>query len=68
MSGFLPVLHAGGFSWDEAIILVVAILAVPVLSWFMGRLGKRRDIPPRHPRPRRSSAPTPPDDDLPPVA
>lgn len=37
----LPVLHASGFSWDEAIVLVVAILAVPALSWFTGRFGKR---------------------------
>jgi Ca2+/Na+ antiporter len=51
----LPVLHAGRFSWDEAIVLIVAILAVPALSWFTGRLGQRREerenpTPrPRHP-------------------
>jgi hypothetical protein len=37
-----PVLHAGGFSWDEALVLVVAIAIVPAISWFAGRLGKRR--------------------------
>lgn len=39
----VPILHAGGFSWDEAIILVVAIAAVPVISWFTGRIGKRHE-------------------------
>ncbi|HUG14603.1 MAG TPA: hypothetical protein VMM78_06250 [Thermomicrobiales bacterium] len=38
-----PILHAGGFSWDEAAVLVIAILAVPALSWFTGRFGKRRE-------------------------
>lgn len=38
---YLYILHASGFSWDEAVVLVVAILAVPVLSWFTGRFGKR---------------------------
>jgi type II secretory pathway pseudopilin PulG len=38
----LPVLHAGGFNWDEAVVLVVAVLAVPALSWVTGRVGQRR--------------------------
>ena len=67
MPRLLPILHAGGFGWDEAIILVVAILAVPVLSWFTGRLGKRQDLPPKRVRSRRSGPPMPPNDDLPPV-
>lgn len=37
-----PILHAGGFNWDEALVLIVAILAVPALSWFTGRWGQRR--------------------------
>jgi hypothetical protein len=36
------VLHAGGFSWDEALVLVVAIAIVPAISWFASRLGKSR--------------------------
>jgi hypothetical protein len=39
----LPLLHAGGFSWDEALVLIVAIAAVPALTWFTGRLGRRKD-------------------------
>jgi type II secretory pathway pseudopilin PulG len=38
----LPVLHASGFNWDEAVVLVVAVLAVPALSWVTGRVGQRR--------------------------
>jgi hypothetical protein len=41
----VPILHAGGFSWDEAIVLVVAIAAVPVISWFTGRFVKRGERP-----------------------
>ncbi|HEX5165766.1 MAG TPA: hypothetical protein VFV93_10245 [Thermomicrobiales bacterium] len=42
MSLPLPILHASGFSWDEALVLVIAILAVPAISFFTGRFGKRR--------------------------
>lgn len=61
----LPILHSGGFSWDEAAILVVAILAVPAISWFTGRMGKRTpdEAAPR----RRRRAPEPTDDDTTPV-
>ncbi len=37
----MPILHTGGFSWAEALVLLVAILAVPAISWFTGRRGKR---------------------------
>lgn len=53
MSMAIPVLHAGGFSWDEALVLVVAILAVPAISFFTGRLGKRRATQPQTERSRR---------------
>jgi len=55
-----PILHAGGFSWDEALVLLVAILAVPAISWFTGRLGKRPTGQPIRERRRRTSEP---DDD-----
>jgi hypothetical protein len=38
----LPLLHAGGFSWDEALVLLVAIASVPALTWFTGWLGRRK--------------------------
>ena len=50
----LPILHASGFSWDEAVVLVVAILAVPVLSWFTGRFGKRMQGSPQTREERRA--------------
>jgi len=53
----MPVLHAGGFSWDEALVLLVAILAVPAISWFTGRLGKRQASQPVRARRRRTSQP-----------
>lgn len=62
MSLLLPILHAGGFSWDEALILVVAILAVPAISWFTGRMGKRQAGQPASERRRRTSEP--PADDV----
>ncbi|MGH9174616.1 MAG: hypothetical protein ACRD1H_09665 [Vicinamibacterales bacterium] len=57
-----PIFHAGGFSWDEALVLAVAILAVPAISWFAGRLGKRRaaDPPPER---RRADEPATPTDE-----
>lgn len=58
----LPLLHAGGFSWDELIVLVVAILAVPALSWFTGRWGQRRDSAARLAQKPRRSVPTDPDE------
>ena len=36
----LPILHAGGIGWDEILILVVAILAVPAFSWLNGVRGR----------------------------
>jgi hypothetical protein len=54
----VPILHAGGFSWDEALVLGVAILAVPAISWFTGRMGKRKPIQPADERRRRTSKPT----------
>jgi len=47
----LPLLHAGGFSWDEALVLVVAIAAVPALSWFTSWLGRRKQTPKPPPSP-----------------
>lgn len=38
----LPLYHAGGFSWDEALVLVVLIAAVPLLSVIIDRRHKRR--------------------------
>lgn len=69
MSLPVPILHAGGFSWDEALVLVVAILAVPAISFFMGRLGKRQPSQPPTERRRRASEPTGEDvsTDVPPV-
>jgi hypothetical protein len=52
----LPILHASGFSWDEALVLVAAIAAVPLLSLFTSWMGRRR-----------KDAPTPPPADPPPV-
>jgi hypothetical protein len=63
----VPILHAGGFSWDEAIILVIAILAVPAISWFTGRVGKRAENQSPSPRHRRPREPTSPSDDTSPV-
>jgi hypothetical protein len=51
----IPILHASGFSWDEALVLVVAILAVPAISFFTGRLGKRKATQPPAERRRRRS-------------
>ena len=53
----VPVLHASGFSWDEGLILIVAILAVPALSWFTGRFGKRQAERAAPERRRRTSQP-----------
>ena len=61
MSLPVPVLHAGGFSWDEALVLVIAILAVPAISYFTGRFGKRRNDEPVVERRRRRTEPV--DDD-----
>jgi hypothetical protein len=62
MSLPVPILHAGGFSWDEALVLVIAILAVPAISYFTGRFGKRKDDEPVvERRPRRIE---PADDDI----
>lgn len=55
MSFTVPILHAGGFSWDEALVLVVAILAVPAISYFTGKFGKRQAEDAPQPRRRRSS-------------
>lgn len=55
MSLPMPILHAGGFSWDEALILVIAILAVPAISWFTGRMGKQKAAEEARPRRRRST-------------
>jgi hypothetical protein len=38
----LPLYHASGFSWDEALVLVVAIAAVPLLSVIIDRRSKRQ--------------------------
>lgn len=38
----LPLYHSGGFTWDEALVLVVAIAAVPLLSLIIDRRSKRR--------------------------
>jgi hypothetical protein len=57
MSLPLPILHSGGFSWDEALVLVVAILAVPAISFFTGRFGKRRAEQPPASRRRQSTEP-----------
>jgi hypothetical protein len=54
----VPILHAGGFGWDEAVVLFVAILAVPALSWITGRFSSRERttmrgtsmVPDEHPR------------------
>jgi hypothetical protein len=37
----LPILHGGKFTWDEAIVLVVLMAAVPVATWYMGRRERR---------------------------
>ena len=66
MSLPVPILHAGGFSWDEALVLVVAILAVPAISFFTGRFGKRHDRQTSTERRRRTSEPA--DDDIAPDA
>jgi hypothetical protein len=63
VSIIVPILHAGGFSWDEALVLVVAILAVPAISFFTGRFGKRQATEAHPPRRRRASEPT--EDDIP---
>ena len=57
MSLLVPILHAGGFSWDEALVLVVAILAVPAISFFTGRFGKRQERQPSTERRRRKAEP-----------
>jgi hypothetical protein len=62
MSLPVPILHAGGFSWDEALVLVIAILAVPAISYFTGRLGKRTSDEPVVERRRRRAEPV--DDDV----
>jgi hypothetical protein len=62
MSLMVPILHAGGFSWDEALVLVVAILAVPAISFFTGRFGRRQDREPSNEPRRRTSRPA--DDDV----
>jgi hypothetical protein len=62
VSFVVPIMHAGGFSWDEALVLVIAILAVPAISFFTGRLGKRESTEPATPRRRRRSETT--DDDI----
>ena len=62
MSLLVPILHAGGFSWDELLVLVVAILAVPAISFFTGRFGKRQERQP--PTERRRRAAEPADDDV----
>lgn len=49
----IPILHASGFGWDEIVVLVVAILAVPAISYFTGRFGKRRAAQPPAARTRR---------------
>ena len=66
MSLPVSILHAGGFSWDEALVLVVAILAVPAISFFTGRFGKRPDRQPPAERRRRSTERT--DEDVAPDA
>ena len=37
----LPILHGGKFTWDEAIVLLVLMAAVPVATWYMGRRERR---------------------------
>jgi hypothetical protein len=58
MSLPLPILHASGFSWDEALILVIAILAVPAISFFTGRFGKRQSSEPATRRRHRATEAT----------
>lgn len=58
----MPILHAGGFSWDEVLVLVVAILAVPAISYFTGRFGKRKTDEPVVERRRQRTEPA--DDDI----
>lgn len=53
----LPVLHASGFSWDEALVLVAAIAVVPVLSWLIDRRNKRADRDASAPPADRADAP-----------
>jgi hypothetical protein len=33
----LPIYHAGKFSWDEALVLVLVMAAVPLIAWYRGR-------------------------------
>jgi hypothetical protein len=37
----LPILHGGKFTWDEALVLLVIMAAVPIATWFMGRRERR---------------------------
>lgn len=63
VSLLVPILHSGGTGWDEVLILVVAILAVPAISWFTGRLGKRQTSQQSSTRNRRGSEPAIQSDD-----
>lgn len=33
----LPIYHSGKFSWDEALVLLIIMAAVPLFTWFRGR-------------------------------
>jgi len=48
----LPIYHSGKFSWDEALVLVVIMAAVPLFTWFRGRRESADERP----------TPPPPDD------
>ncbi|MCO5177949.1 MAG: hypothetical protein M9890_13410 [Thermomicrobiales bacterium] len=53
----LPIYHAGKFSWDEALVLVLVMAAVPLIAWYRGRneSDDTPDVP--TPPPSQSSAP-----------
>lgn len=33
----LPIYHAGKFSWDEALVLVAIMAALPLITWYRSR-------------------------------
>lgn len=45
----LPIYHSGRFSWDEALVLVAIMAAVPLFTWFRGRRESAAKPPPTTP-------------------
>jgi hypothetical protein len=59
LSLVLPLYHSGGFSWDEGLVLVVAIAAVPLMSVLIDRRNKRRADDVAEPAPLEEPPPSP---------